>query len=68
MNELTKEQSIVITGFTGFSACHITLFLEDLEKRIGYPVLTHQLADENFMSEVKELYRNDFVKLCYKEY
>lgn len=66
MNSLTKEQAIVITGFTGFSVCHVGVFLEDLEKRIGYPVLTHQLADKDFMDEVKELYREDFVKLCYK--
>ena len=66
MKELTKEQAIIITGFTGFSAGSFALFLEDLEKRLEYPVFTHQLGDANFMDKVKELYREDFVKLCYK--
>ena len=64
MEKLTKEQAIVITGFTGFSACSFSDFLEDLEKRIGHPVFAHQLGDESFMETVKELYREDFVSLC----
>jgi hypothetical protein len=62
--KLTKEQAIIITGFTGFSAIPLQDFVADLERRSGKQVWTHQFADENFMEEVKELYRDDFVAMC----
>ena len=64
MSKLTKEQAIIITGFTGLSACYINDFLQDLESRLGEPVYTHQLGDKDFMDKVKELYRKDFESLC----
>jgi hypothetical protein len=64
MQKLTKEQAIVITGYTGFNAGYWDEFLKDLEKRIGYPVFTHQLADESFAKTVRDLYRLDFIRMC----
>jgi hypothetical protein len=63
MKKITKEQAIVITGFTGITACQFGDFHGDVEKRIGHPVWTHQFADKEFMEKVQELYRADFLEM-----
>ncbi|QXL90509.1 hypothetical protein [Salmonella phage NINP13076] len=67
MTRLTKEQAIIITAFTGFTACDFSIFHEDLEKRLGRPVWTHELANKEFASQVKDLYKDDFLKICFME-
>ena len=61
MNKLTKEQAIVITGFTGITACNFGDFHGDVEKRIGHSVFTHQFGNKEFMEKVKDMYREDFL-------
>ena len=64
MQELTKEQKIVITAYTGTLCCEFSDFHGDLEKRIGHPVWTHQLGDKQFVNEkVKPLYKDDFMAM-----
>lgn len=64
MNKFTKEQSIVITGFTGVTACHFGDFHGDVEKRLGHPVFTHEFANKQFVEKIQELYRKDFLPMC----
>ena len=61
MNKLTKEQAVVITGFTGITACNFSDFHGDVEKRIGHSVFTHQFGNKEFMEKVKDMYREDFL-------
>jgi len=61
--KLTKEQAIVITGFTGIASCDFGDFHLDVEKRLGQPVWTHQFGDKEFFEKVKELYRDDFLSM-----
>ena len=63
MQKLTKEQAIVITGFTGKLACKFADFHEDVEKRMGEPVFTHQFGDREFAKQIEELYRADFLAM-----
>lgn len=63
MNRLTKEQGIVLTGYTGRLCCRFSDFHEDVEKRLGRPVYTHEFADKSIGKTLKELYRVDFMKL-----
>jgi len=60
---ITKEQGLVITGFTGVTAANFGDFQLDVEKRLGRPVFTHELADKNLWEEIKELYRADFLDM-----
>lgn len=63
--KLTKEQAIVITSFTGVAAVEsFADFHSDLERRIGRPVWTHEMANEEFSEKIKELYREDFINMC----
>ena len=58
---LTKEQKLIITGFTGImSVNNFGDFHEDVERRMGCSVWAHQFADKDFSNAVKELYRADF--------
>jgi hypothetical protein len=63
MAKLTKEQAIVITGYTGITACNFGDFHGDVEKRLGHPVWTHQFGDKQFMKKIQELYRADFLEM-----
>ena len=65
MQRLTKEQAIILTGYTGITCCAFHLFHEDVEKRVGRPVFTHELGSEEFMERVRDLYRDDFIALVY---
>jgi hypothetical protein len=64
MNKLTKEQAIVLTGFTGTLCCNFSDFHEDVEKRLGNPVLTHEFGSEAMVDKLKELYLVDFIAMC----
>ncbi len=60
---LTKEQKIILTGYTGILMCeNFSDFHDDVERRLGRPILTHEFAFNNEM--IKELYKEDFLYLC----
>jgi hypothetical protein len=63
MKKLSKEQAIVITGFTGKLACKFSDFHGDVEKRLGRPVFTHEFGNKEFAKEIEELYRSDFLEI-----
>lgn len=65
--KLTKEQAIIISGFTGVTCCSFRLLHEDVEKRLGHSVWAHQFGNEVFANRVEELYREDFLALCYND-
>lgn len=63
MNKLTVEQAVVLSGFTGLLHGSLNKFHEDLEKRMGRPVFSHELGSKEFTAKVKELYRDDFIAM-----
>lgn len=63
MKPLTKEQAIVITGYTMITACRFSDLHADVEKRLSRPVSVHEFANEDFIREVKEAYRLDFLDM-----
>lgn len=62
--KFTKEQALAIMGFTGISTTNFGTFHEDVEKRLGHPVWTHQFANEEFMNKIKDAYKEDFISMC----
>ena len=67
MNKLTKEQAVIISGYMGIACCNFGYIHEDIEKRLGRPVYTHEFASEEMFKKIKELYEEDFINLCYEE-
>lgn len=66
MQKLTKEQAIVITGYTGLLAGDVFGdFHADVEKRLGHPVWTHEMPE--FNERIKDLYEEDFLSMCWSE-
>ncbi len=62
-SKFTKEQAIIISGFTGKLACNFSEFHGDVEKRIGRPVFTHEFGSKQFSKQVEEMYRKDFLSM-----
>lgn len=65
--KLIKEQAVIISGYTGILICNFADLHEDVEKRMGRPVWTHEFGDEDFNEERKDLYRDDFIDLAPEE-
>ena len=61
---MTKQEAIIVMGFTGVATVSFGEFHGDVEKRLGHAVLTHQFGDEGFAEKVKELYKDDFISMC----
>ncbi|WP_114193986.1 hypothetical protein [Edaphovirga cremea] len=63
MVKLTKQQCIILTGFTGVLHGEFEWFHEDLEHRLGREVQTSELGYPEFIAECKLLYADDFESL-----
>jgi hypothetical protein len=61
---MTKQEAIIVMGFTGVTTVSFGDFHEDVEKRMGQSVFTHQFGNDEFSEKVKDLYRDDFVSMC----
>lgn len=62
--KLTKEQAIIISGYTGVLICNFADLHGDVERRLGRPVWTHEFGSEQFSEDLKTLYRPDFLELA----
>jgi hypothetical protein len=60
---LTKEQAIIITGYTNILCCPFGEFHEAVENRLGRPVYTHEFASKDLQTKIKEVFRSDFIKM-----
>jgi len=66
MQKLTQEQALVITGYTGvLCVSSFGDFHEDVEKRLGRPVWTHQFP--GLKDEIRVAYQADFLAMCHGE-
>lgn len=63
MNKLTKEQAVVISGYTQIICCDFSDLHEEIEKRLGRPVFTHQLPV--LADEIKAAFKADFLAICH---
>jgi len=62
MKQLTEDQALVVSGYTGVLCLPFATFHEDIEKRLGRPVWTHEMASHTETSkQIKEAYRKDFM-------
>lgn len=64
IQKFTKEQALVIMGFTGKTTLPFSDFHEDVEKRLKRPIFTHEFADEDVFQEIQDVYREDFIAMC----
>ena len=63
MKKLTKDQAVVVSGYTGFLACKFSDLHADVERRLGRPVINIEFGTKEFASKLEEIYRADFLGL-----
>lgn len=67
MTRLTKEQAAIIAAYTGISCGPFHDVHEYVEKILGRPVFTHEMASERIANQIKEASRSDFLAICHME-
>lgn len=61
---MTKYEAIVISAYTGFLMCDFNDMHEYIEKKLGRPIYTHELALDFVQDEIHEKVKLDFLKIC----
>jgi hypothetical protein len=64
MERLTKEQAAIIGAYTGYLAGPFSDMHEYIEKILGRPVFTHDLALKTVVGEIQEASKKDFLEIC----
>ena len=64
---MTKQEKIIVSVYTGTLMCDFGDVHEYIEKKLGRPVYTHELADKNIQKEIEEKSKEDFLEICKQE-
>ncbi len=65
-DNLTKEQAVILSAYTGVLMCNFGDFHEYVEKIMDRPVFTHEMADREISEQIKEASKSDFLSICAK--
>lgn len=60
---MTLHEKVVLSAYTGILMCDFSEVHKYIEKLLGRPVWTHELASEALWSEIKEKAKPDFHKI-----
>lgn len=64
MDRLTKEQAAVIGAYTGYLAGPFSDMHAYIERKLGRPVWTHEMANEAISEEIRQATKSDFLALA----
>ncbi len=67
MNRLTREQAAIIGAYTGYLAGPFSDMHEYVEKVMGRPIWTHDMANADTMEKIREAAKADFVAICARQ-
>lgn len=60
---MTKREAAIIAAYTGYLIGDFSEMHEYIEKVMGRPVFTHEMANEKFMEELHDKCKVDFVTI-----
>ena len=60
---MTKKEAAIVSAYTGILIGEFSDLHEYIEKILGRPVFTHELADKELWVEIKEKSRKDFINI-----
>lgn len=60
---MTYQEAIVVSAYTGYLMCNFSDMHEYIEKVMGRPVWTHEMADKRIMAQVRQATRPDFMAI-----
>ena len=66
MQKLTKEQAIIISAYTGYTACNFSDIYYAVQQKLGREVFTHEFANPALMVEIQQAFHEDFLAICYQ--
>ena len=64
---MTLEERVIVETYTGYcmtSGDERNAVYKYMEKLLGRPVYTHELAQKSVMNELHEKSKSDFIELC----
>lgn len=64
IQKLTREQAAIIGAYTGIMCGPFGDVHAAIERVMGRPVWTHEMASSELMSEVRERIKPEFLALC----
>ena len=67
---MTLEERVIVETYTGYcmtSGDERNAVYKYMEKLLGRPVYTHELAQKSVVKMLQEKSKDDFVNLCKKE-
>lgn len=64
---MTKQEKIIVSAYTGVLMCDFDDVHEYIQRKLGRPVYTHELAGKGIQKEVKEKSHEDFLEICNRE-
>lgn len=60
---MTLHEKVVLSAYTGILMCSMDEVHKYIEKFLGRPVWTHELASEALWEQIKEKAKPDFLKI-----
>ena len=60
---MTEQERIIVSAYTGYLLCDFDKVHEYIEKKMGRPVWTHELATKVVWEEIRDRCREDFIAL-----
>lgn len=64
MNDKEKAIIMAYTNVAMLCGEKLNIFYEYIEKIMGRPIYTHELADKFVINQIKEKSKIDFINLC----
>ena len=61
---MTKQEKIIVSAYTGCLMCDMSDVHKYIEKILGRPIWSHELANEAIQREIMDKSRADFLALC----
>lgn len=60
---MTKREAAIVAAYTGYLIGEFSDMHEYVEKVMGRPIFTHEMASEGFMEELREKTKQDFITM-----
>lgn len=64
---MTLDEKIIVSAYTGYLMCDFSLVHAYIEKVMGRPTWTHEMADKAFDEELCRRIKTEFLKICADE-
>lgn len=61
---MTQEEKLIVSAYTGVLMTNFSDLHSFIEKQLGRPVFTHELANESVQKEIADKVKPMFLDLC----